>query len=44
MNLEFHISRHRKLSAAFAKLDASGKTGRGTDATQLISEDREDRD
>ena len=34
---------HRKPSTAFAKLDASGKTGRGTDATQLISEDREDR-
>jgi prevent-host-death family protein len=33
----------RKSSLAFAKLDASGKTGRGTDATQLISEDREDR-
>jgi len=33
----------RKPSTAFAKLDASGKTGRGTDATQLISEDREDR-
>jgi prevent-host-death family protein len=34
---------HRKPSTAFARLDASGKTGRGTDATQLISEDREDR-
>jgi prevent-host-death family protein len=34
---------HRKSSMAFARLDASGKTGRGTDATQLISEDREDR-
>ena len=33
----------RKPSAAFARLDASGKTGRGTDATRLISEDREDR-
>jgi len=33
----------RKCSRAFARLDASGKTGRGTDATQLISEDREDR-
>ena len=33
----------RRPSTAFAKLDASGKTGRGTDATQLISEDREDR-
>jgi len=34
---------HRKPSKAFAKLDASGKTGSGTDATQLISDDREDR-
>ena len=34
---------HRKSSKAFAKLDASGQTGNGTDATQLISEDREDR-
>ncbi|HZM04303.1 MAG TPA: type II toxin-antitoxin system prevent-host-death family antitoxin [Candidatus Saccharimonadales bacterium] len=33
----------RKPSAAFVKLDASGDTGRGTDATQLISQDREDR-
>ena len=33
----------RKLSPAFIRLDASGKTGRGADATQLISEDREDR-
>jgi prevent-host-death family protein len=33
----------RKPSKAFAKLDASGKTGRGSDATKLISEDREDR-
>jgi len=33
----------RKASMAFAKLDASGKTGGGTDATQVISEDREDR-
>jgi prevent-host-death family protein len=33
----------RKPSTAFAKLDASGKTGRGTDVTQSISEDREDR-
>ncbi len=33
----------RNASPAFAKLDASGKTGRGTDATQLVSEDREDR-
>jgi prevent-host-death family protein len=33
----------RKVSTAFAKLDASGKTGNGADATQSISEDREDR-
>ena len=33
----------RKPSTSFAKLDASGKTGGGTDVTQLISEDREDR-
>lgn len=33
----------RKMSAAFAKLDAGTKTGRGTDTTQLISEDRDDR-
>jgi len=32
----------RKASTAFAKLDASDKTGRGTDATQIISEDRGD--
>ena len=33
----------RNPSAAFLKLDASGKTGRGTDSTHAISEDREDR-
>jgi len=33
----------RKPSAAFARLDASGRTGRGTNVTQLISDDREDR-
>ena len=33
----------RKTSTAFSKLDDSGKTGRGADVTQLISEDREDR-
>ncbi len=33
----------RKASAAFSRLDESGKTGRGTDVTQLISDDREDR-
>jgi prevent-host-death family protein len=35
--------RRRKTSTAFSRLDDSGKTGRGTDVTQLISEDREDR-
>ncbi len=33
----------RKPSRAFRKLDDSGKTGRGPDVTQLITEDREDR-
>lgn len=33
----------RRPSAAFARLDASGRTGRGTDATLSISDDREDR-
>ena len=33
----------RKVSAAFKRLDESGKTGRGTDSTLAISEDREDR-
>jgi prevent-host-death family protein len=33
----------RKPSAAFQRLDASGKTGRGTDSAMTISEDREDR-
>jgi hypothetical protein len=33
----------RRSSAAFKKLDASGITGRGTDSTVAISEDREDR-
>ena len=33
----------RKVSAAFKRLDESGKTGRGTDSTVAISEDREDR-
>jgi prevent-host-death family protein len=33
----------RHASKAFSRLDASGKTGGGTDVTQLISEDREDR-
>jgi antitoxin (DNA-binding transcriptional repressor) of toxin-antitoxin stability system len=32
-----------RYSARFRKLDASGKLGGGTDATQIISEDREDR-
>jgi prevent-host-death family protein len=33
----------RKPSPGFSKLDDSGKTGRGTDVTEFISEDREDR-
>jgi antitoxin (DNA-binding transcriptional repressor) of toxin-antitoxin stability system len=33
----------RKSSAAFKRLDESGKTGRGTDSTLAISEDRKDR-
>ncbi len=33
----------RKTTAAFSKLDASGRTGRGTDSTIALSEDREDR-
>ena len=33
----------RKPSPAFKRFDASGKTGRGTDSTAGISEDREDR-
>ena len=33
----------REPSRAFSRLDESGKTGRGSDVTQLISEDREDR-
>jgi antitoxin (DNA-binding transcriptional repressor) of toxin-antitoxin stability system len=33
----------RKVSAAFKRLDESGKTGRGTDSTIGISRDREDR-
>jgi prevent-host-death family protein len=33
----------RNPSASFLRLDANGKTGRGTDITQLISEEREDR-
>jgi len=33
----------RKPSPAFKKLDNSGKTGRGSDLTLTISEDREDR-
>jgi prevent-host-death family protein len=32
----------RKPSAAFKRLDESGKTGRGTDSTLAISEDREE--
>jgi prevent-host-death family protein len=33
----------RKPSSAFLKLDRSGKTGRGVDATVSISNDREDK-
>jgi prevent-host-death family protein len=33
----------RRVSPAFKRLDESGKTGRGTDSTAAISEDREDR-
>lgn len=33
----------RKPSRAFNRLDASGRTGRGSDSTTAISEDREDR-
>jgi prevent-host-death family protein len=33
----------RKPSAAFKRLDHSGKTGRGTDSTISVSQDREDR-
>ncbi len=33
----------RKPSAAFKRLDDSGRTGRGTDSTITISRDREDR-
>jgi len=33
----------RKPSAAFKRLDNSGKTGQGADSTITISEDREDR-
>jgi len=33
----------RKPSRAFKRLDASGKTGRGTDSTVGVSEEREDR-
>lgn len=33
----------RKLTAAFRRLDKSGRAGHGTDATKAISEDREDR-
>jgi len=33
----------RKSSAAFRRLDRSAKTGRGTNSTIAISQDREDR-
>lgn len=32
----------RQPTAAFKKLDESGKTGRGTDSTAIISEERQD--
>jgi len=34
----------RKRSPKFKRLDDSGKMGKGTDATQAISEDRDERD
>ena len=34
----------RKRSAKFKKLDDRGKMGRSVDATQALSEDRDDRD
>jgi prevent-host-death family protein len=37
-----HFSQ-RVPSKAFLRLDASGKTGKGTDVTRVISEDRGDR-
>jgi prevent-host-death family protein len=37
-----YFARH-KPSAAFRRLDESGKTGGGSDITKGISEDREDR-
>lgn len=40
---KFPYFARRTPSAAFKRLDASGKTGRGTDSTQGISRDREDR-
>jgi prevent-host-death family protein len=43
MDREIPYFARRKPSPAFRKLDASDKTGRGTDVTQLISDDREDR-
>ena len=33
----------RERSAAFKRLDESGKTGRGADSTITLSQDREDR-
>ena len=32
----------RRLSSGFKRLDESGKTGRGTDSTAAVSEDRGD--
>jgi hypothetical protein len=37
------LNKERLQKLAFAALDAGGKTGKGTDITQMISEDREDR-
>jgi len=33
----------RKPSEAFKRLEKSGKTGQGTDSTEAISQDRDDR-
>jgi hypothetical protein len=41
-NLKPYLAQ-RKRSTCFEKLDRTGKTGRGTDVTQMISDDREDR-
>ena len=41
--LEAPYFSRRRPSVAFKRLDDSGKTGRGTDSTAIISEDRDDR-